>query len=75
MAAFIGFLVFAALLILMMWVGYRLGREDEQDELEFERNELDPGWIALEQARQINDVFFQARAALRQAERDALRHE
>ncbi len=71
MAGFIAFMLFVTLVALLVWASVRLGREAEQHELEIERCELDAGWTALEQARQVNDVFFHARDAMRRVEQEA----
>jgi len=39
-------------------------------ELEQQRQALDVEWQALENGRRVNDVFFRARQAMREAERE-----
>jgi cell division protein FtsL len=57
----------------LVWLGYR-GAEhdlaDARDDLDTQRQVLDAEWTALEQTRRVNDVFFQARDAMRRAEAD-----
>ncbi len=43
----------------------------EQNDVETQRRELESEWFVLEQARKVNDVFFKARDAMRQAENEA----
>jgi hypothetical protein len=67
-------LLIAAGLAGLIWLGYRLAHEDlaeAHDELDTQRQVLDAEWTALEQTRRVNDVFFQARDAMRQAEHEA----
>ena len=69
----VGVLVTAAM-IGLIWLGYWGAEHDlaeERDELNSQRNKLDAQWTALEQTRRVNDVFFLARDAMRQAEADA----
>jgi hypothetical protein len=75
MTSFWLFLLFLAAVAFLIWVGYQLGRDSEQEELHDQRQVLDAEWTALEQTRQVNDVFFSARDALRQAEADATNQE
>jgi hypothetical protein len=64
-------LLLLGLVLLLLWFGYQLGRETEQEELSDQRQVLDAEWTALEQTRRVNDVFFRARDAMRRAESDA----
>jgi hypothetical protein len=74
MSGFLIFLLLLALMILLICLGYQLSHDKvsaERDELDERRQVLDVEWMALEQTRRINEVFFQARQALRHAEADA----
>jgi hypothetical protein len=54
-------------------LGYVLARDKlvgDQAELDQQRQVLDVEWQALENGRRVNDVFFQARQAMREAERE-----
>jgi hypothetical protein len=66
-------LLLLAVLAFLIWVGYQLGRNAEQEELSDQRQVLDAEWSALEQTRRVHDVFFRARDALRRVEEDARR--
>lgn len=66
-----GALLLILLLVALLWFSYQLGREAEQEELHDQRQVLDAEWTALERNRQVNDVFYRARDAMRQAEADA----
>lgn len=70
MGGFLLVLLILAVLGGLVWFGYRLGREVEQEELGDQRQVLDAEWTALEQTRRVNDVFFSARDAMRRAEAD-----
>lgn len=53
----------------LIWFGYLLAGDklaDDQVELEQRRQAIDVEWQALERGRQVNDVFFQARQAMRE---------
>lgn len=67
----IALLLLGLVLLLLLWFGYMLGREVEQEELGDQRQVLDAEWTALEQMRRVNEVFFSARDAMRRAEREA----
>ncbi len=67
------FLLLLAALVFLIWVGYQLGRDAEQEDLSDQRQALDAEWSALEQTRRVHDVFFRARDALRRVEDDARR--
>lgn len=70
-----GFFVFVLLLALvgfLIWLGYELAKDklsDDLSELDVQRQVLDAEWTALENTRRVNDVFFQARDAMRWAEK------
>lgn len=76
-----GFWVFLLILVVVAFLlslGYVLARErtsSERAELDEQREVLDIEWSALEQSRRVNDVFFRARDAMRQAEADAMQEE
>jgi hypothetical protein len=58
----------------LVWLGVHLAEgamEEDKGELDTQRLVLDAEWTALEQTRRVNDVFFRARDAMRQAEADA----
>jgi threonine/homoserine/homoserine lactone efflux protein len=74
MGTFLLIVLLLAVVAFLVWAGYQLAREKfagEQNELDAQREKLRAEWHGLEQARKVNDVFFQARDALRRAERDA----
>lgn len=76
MSGFLALLLLVALVALLIWLGYQLARERssaEREELNVQRQVLDDEWMALEQTRRVNDVFFRARDATRQAEADSTR--
>lgn len=55
----------------LVWLVLQLAKarlEDDRNTLESERQVLDTEWMALEQTRRVNDVFFSARDAMRRAE-------
>ncbi len=57
----------------LMWLGYALAQgelEADQTALAQQRQALDVEWQALENGRRVNDVFFQARQAMRLAEQE-----
>lgn len=68
MGGFVVFLLLMAVVAFLIWVGYLVGRDTEQEELDTQRQVLAAEWTALEQTRRVNDVFFQARDAMRRAE-------
>jgi len=58
----------------LVWLGYWAAEYDfteDREALDTQRDALSTEWAALEQARRVNDVFFDARDALRQAEVDS----
>lgn len=75
MGGFLVFLLLMAVVAFLIWVGYLVGRDTEQEELDTQRQVLDAEWTALEQTRRVNDVFFHARDAMRQAEANAIDEE
>lgn len=63
-------LVTASLTFLIL-IGYEIGQgraHSERKPLDVQRDVLDAEWMALEQARKVNEVFFWARDAMRRAE-------
>ena len=64
-------LLLLALIAFLIFLGYQLARgkfSADQEQLEIERQVLDAEWTALDNIRRVNDVFFQARMAMREAE-------
>lgn len=51
-----------------IWIGYRFGREGQQAKLDAQREALRIEWDAVERCRQVDDVYFEARNAMRRAE-------
>jgi len=73
MEALFIFLLVLAVVVGLIWLGYGLAHDklaDDQVALAQQRQALDVEWQALENGRRVNDVFFQARQAMRQAERE-----
>lgn len=71
-ALFIVLLVLAIIAVLI-WLGYTLAQVvliEDQAQLAQQRQALDVEWQALENGRRVNDVFFQARQAMREAEQE-----
>jgi predicted Holliday junction resolvase-like endonuclease len=71
-ALFIVLLVLAIIAVLI-WLGYALAQVvliEDQAQLAQQRQALDVEWQALENGRRVNDVFFQARQAMREAEQE-----
>lgn len=71
-------LIVLALVAGLVWIGYQLAegrlegdRQKLDDDSDAERGLLDAEWTALEQTRRVNDVFFAARDAMRQAQDEA----
>jgi len=70
--------LFMVLLVLgivagLLWLGYAFALAvlaEDRAQLAEQRQALDVEWQALENSRRINDVFFQARQAMREAERE-----
>jgi Tfp pilus assembly protein PilO len=65
-------LLLLALIAFLIFLGYQLAHEKfsaDREELEVERQVLNAEWTALDNIRRVNDVFFQARQAMREAER------
>ncbi|MFK0249735.1 hypothetical protein ACIQUM_33970 [Amycolatopsis azurea] len=67
-------LVIATVLLLggVAWAAYSWAHaelEDEQGRLNIERDMLQAEWLAMEQNRKVNEVYFSAREALREAQR------
>lgn len=76
----IAYTVFIVLVCIggLVWLGYQLAegkleddRQQLNDDSDAERGLLDAEWTALEQTRKVNDVFFQARDAMRRAQDEA----
>ncbi|MCE7009558.1 hypothetical protein LWC34_43135 [Kibdelosporangium philippinense] len=68
------FLLVTGSLTFLIWVGYEIGQDRahvERKPLDVQRDVLDAEWMALEQARKVNEVFFWARDAMRRAEHEA----
>jgi hypothetical protein len=60
-----------ALVAFLIFLGYQLacGKfSADREQLEVERQVLDAEWTALDNIRRVNDVFFHARQAMREAE-------
>lgn len=73
MEALFIFLFVVAAVAGLIWFGYLLARDkldENQAELERRRQALDVEWQALENGRRISDVFFRARRAMREVERE-----
>jgi cell division protein FtsL len=73
MEALFIFLLVLAVFAGLIWLGYGLAHDklaDDQVALAQQRQALDVEWQALENGRRVNDVFFQARQAMRQAEQE-----
>ncbi|MDQ3151017.1 MAG: hypothetical protein M3R63_04600 [Actinomycetota bacterium] len=67
------FLLVLAVVVALVWFGYAVAQEEFDEDraaVEQQRQALDVEWQALENGRRVNDVFFQARQAMRQAERE-----
>ncbi|MCA1702887.1 MAG: hypothetical protein LC808_06290 [Actinobacteria bacterium] len=69
------FIVLLVLAIIagLLWLGYAFALAvlvEDRARLAQQRQALDVEWQALENGRRVNDVFFQARQAMRQAERE-----
>ncbi len=70
--------LFMVLLVLgivagLLWLGYALALAvlaENRAQLTEQRQALDIEWQALENGRRVNDVFFQARQAMREAEQE-----
>jgi len=70
--------LFMVLLVLgivagLLWLGYAFALAvlaEDRAQLAEQRQALDVEWQALENSRRVNDVFFQARQAMREAERE-----
>jgi hypothetical protein len=61
------------LFALLISLGYWLAKDrlaERETDLDLQREALRVEWHGLEQARRVNDVFFQARDAMRRAESD-----
>ena len=57
----------------LLWLGYAFALAvlaEDRAQLAEQRQALDVEWQALENSRRVNDVFFQARQAMREAERE-----
>jgi uncharacterized protein HemX len=68
------YILLVIVVALAIYFGYQLAQDRlsaEHRDLDTQREVLRTEWHGLEQARKVNDVFFAARDALRQAERDA----
>ena len=66
-------LLVLAIVAVLIWLGYALAQVvlvEDQAQLAQQRQALDVEWQALENGRRVNDVFFQARQAMRDAERE-----
>ncbi|WP_414940154.1 hypothetical protein [Amycolatopsis sp. cmx-11-51] len=66
-------LVVAAILLLagVAWAAYSWAHaelEDDRGQLDAQREVLKAEWLAMEQNRKVNEVYFSAREALRDAE-------
>ncbi|MCA1601378.1 MAG: hypothetical protein LC776_06965 [Acidobacteria bacterium] len=71
MEALFMLLIVLAAVVGLVWLGYVLASDRlaaDRDALAHQRQVLDVEWQALENSRQINDVFFRARQAMREAE-------
>jgi len=67
MGTVIGFVALSAFAAFMVRFGYRFAMDKlsrEQTAINIQRDTLRAEWFALEQARRVNDVFYQARTAL-----------
>ncbi len=74
MSGFWLFVLLLAVVALLIALGYWLAKDklaEEQHDLDVARDVLRAEWSALEGSRQINDVFFQARDAMRRTEGEA----
>lgn len=70
MTALFIFLLAIAMVAGLIALGYGLAQDklsDDKAEVEQQRQALDVEWRALENSRRINDVFFRARQAMREA--------
>ena len=73
MEALVVVLLVLALGAWFLWIGYRLAEDklaQDRAVVEQQRQALAVEWQALENGRRVNDVFFQARQAMREAERE-----
>lgn len=73
MATLLVVLLIAAVALGLLYGGYRIACDElceDRAAVEQQRQALEVEWQALENSRRINDVFFQARQAMRSAERD-----
>ncbi|MCA1675454.1 MAG: hypothetical protein LC799_25800 [Actinobacteria bacterium] len=62
-----------AVVVGLIWLGYALAQDEleaDQTALAQQRQALDVEWQALENGRRVNDVFFRARQAMREAEQE-----
>jgi cell division protein FtsL len=66
-------LLLLALVAFLIFLGYQLAREKfsaDREEFEVQRQVLDAEWMALENLQRVDEVVFQARLAMREAEAD-----
>lgn len=73
MEAFFIVLFLLTLMAGLIWLGYLLAHDKltgDQAELDQQRQALGVEWQALENGRRVNDVFFRARQAMREAEQE-----
>jgi len=62
-----------AVVVGLIWLGYALAQDElkaDQTALAQQRQALAVEWQALENGRRVNDVFFRARQAMREAEQE-----
>jgi cell division protein FtsL len=65
--------VLLTVVALLVGTGFVWAREElaaDREAVEQQRQALDAEWQALENGRRVNDVFFQARQAMREAARE-----
>ncbi|MCA1604176.1 MAG: hypothetical protein LC775_01530 [Acidobacteria bacterium] len=71
MEALFMLLFMLAAVVGLVWLGYVLASDRlaaDRDAMAQQRQALNVEWQALEHSRQVNDVFFRARQAMREAE-------